>query len=245
MRLASHVGPIFVKRVGSSGVAINTANKTVSLVTSPLISLKPWEILQVAPSTTRARSSSDAWIFSRGCDRPPVLWDSGGVRADMSLCFVVLQRAIFRRHLMITDTLSNIYSKADKVSKNDEEYFGHFAFLGAGVLVRARLSCLVRTTVMIPFTRPSPLARRELPGTRPASLPGVYVAYSQVSSPRWNRSSPVQSSKNTKRSSDDSFDLFQNYLLGILGHEKSGIPSQRFPQERRRYRTIPRSSSDW
>lgn len=48
---------------------------------------------------------------------------------DVSLRFIVLKRVAFRRHLMITDTLSNIYSKADKVSKNDEQDFVHYAFL--------------------------------------------------------------------------------------------------------------------
>ena len=50
--------------------------------------------------------------------------------------FCRTKRVGFHRHLVITKALDNIYSKADKVSKEDEQDFAEFAFLGVCVIVR-------------------------------------------------------------------------------------------------------------
>jgi len=66
-----------------------------------------------------------------------------------TLCCVKLVG--FHRHLSIAETLYNIYSKADKVSKKDEQDFAEFAFLGIGMLVRTQLFISLEQSSLSPF----------------------------------------------------------------------------------------------
>ena len=58
--------------------------------------------------------------------------------------------------------MENVYSKADKVSKEDEQDFAEFAFLGVGTLVRTKIFYFFETVITFIFPGASPLDGRNL-----------------------------------------------------------------------------------